>query len=134
MNFVLLCFYFNEMPTCILNISLVCLAYASWSSQMHVVFLPAPFLSSDLSSFFFLPHNLHFCSLVHTGMDCPSFFTLNTRRGNIDNRRGTVFLLPLSFFNQYHWDYLWSALCSLCLEFCLVDGQRSLPALLGFHL
>lgn len=85
------------MPTCILNVSLLCLAYASWSLQMRVVFLPAPFLSSDLSSLFFLPHNLHFCSLVPTEMDSPSFFTLNARRGSIDNRRGTVVLLSLFF-------------------------------------
>lgn len=87
------------MPTCILSVSLLCLAYASWSPQMCVVFLPAPFLSSDFSSLFFLPHNFHFYSLVHTGMDSPSFFTLNARRGSIDNRRGMVFLLSLSFFN-----------------------------------
>lgn len=119
-------FYFSQMPTCILNVSLLCLAYALWSLKMRVVFLPAPFLSSDLSSLFFLPHNLHFCSLVPTEMDFPSFFTLNSRRGSIDNRRGMVVLLsPFFFFCQCHWGYLQSALCSLCLEICLEDGQRS---------
>jgi len=45
---------------------------------------------------FLLPHNIWFYFLVPTEVDSLSFSALNARRGSIESRRDTVFLL--SFF------------------------------------